>query len=102
MAYDNFGKEITVPTGYYKVLLGYKRNGTVGISNSTGGYTGIAFYFEHKAYPNNKKTIFEQSMTIDQIEEKLGIDFFVNLPSVAGASFAAKAESTSDPWWNNN
>lgn len=102
-AYDYYYKEITVPSGYYKVLLGYKRNGTLGITNSTGGYTGIAFYFEHKnGYTNDKKTIFQQSMTIDQIEERLGIDFFVNLPSVAGASFAAKTESTSDPWWNNN
>lgn len=102
-AYDNYYKEITVPSGYYKVLLGYKRNGTLGITNSTGGYTGIAFYFEHKnGYTNDKKTIFQQSMTIDKIEEKLGMDFFVNLPAVAGETFAAKTESTSDPWWNNN
>ena len=99
VAYDNNYKEITVPTGYYKVLLGYKRNGTIGITNSTGGYTGIAFYFEHKSYPNNKATIFQQSMTIDAIESLLGIDFFVNLPSVAGETFAAKTEAAKDPWW---
>ncbi|MBQ7268483.1 MAG: DNA/RNA non-specific endonuclease [Bacteroidales bacterium] len=101
-AYDNYYKEITVPTGYYKVLLGYKRNGTVGITNTTGGYTGIAFYFEHRNdYPNSKETIFQQSMTIGAIENKLGMDFFVNLPAVAGPPFAAKAESTFDPWWKN-
>lgn len=102
-AYDNLYQEITVPTGYYKVLLGYKRNGTLGITNATGGYTGIAFYFEHRNdYSNSKETIFQQSMTIDAIEEKLGMDFFVNLPAVAGTTFAAKAESTGDSWWKNN
>lgn len=101
-AYDNTYKEITVPTGYYKVLLGYKRNSTIGITNTTGGYTGIAFYFEHRNdYPNTKDAIFQQSMTIDAIEEKLGMDFFVNLPAVAGTAFAAKAESTFDSWWKN-
>ncbi len=101
-AYDNYYKEITVPTGYYKVLLGYKHTGTIGITNTTGGYTGIAFYFEHRNdYPNTKEAIFQQSMTIDAIEQKLGMDFFVNLPAVAGATFAAKAESTPDVWWKN-
>jgi DNA/RNA endonuclease G (NUC1) len=102
VAYDNNYKEITVPTGYYKVLLGYKKNSTIGITNTTGGYTGIAFYLEHKTgYPNTKDAIFQQSMTIDAIEEKLGMDFFVNLPAVAGTAFAAKAESTFDSWWKN-
>ncbi len=102
VAYDNYGKEITVPTGYYKVLLGYKRNGTVANTNETGGYAGVAFYFEHKNYSNTKETIFEQSLSIDAIEQKLGMDFFVNLPSVAGAEFAAKAETTVAPWWKSN
>lgn len=102
VAYDNYGKGITVPTGYYKVLLGYKRNGTVANTNETGGYAGVAFYFEHKNYSNTKETIFEQSLSIDAIEQKLGMDFFVNLPPVAGAEFAAKAETTVAPWWKSN
>ena len=102
VAYDNYGKAVTVPSGYYKVLLGYKRNGTLGMTNSTGGYTGIAFYFAHTSYTNDRQTIFEHSMTIDAIEEKLGMDFFVNLPTVAGAAFASKVESTPDPWWQSH
>lgn len=96
---DNYGKNIAVPTGYYKVLLGYKHNGTLANTNATGGFAGIAFYFEHKNYSNDRETIFAQSMSIDAIERELGMDFFVNLPAVTGADFAAKAEATVDPWW---
>ena len=40
-----------------------------------------------------------QSMTIDALEEKLGIDFFVNLPAVAGKDQADKVEASVDKWW---
>jgi len=97
VAYDNVGKSVTVPVGYYKALLGYRKGGTFGITASTGGYTAIAFYFEHKNYNDNTSAIMGQSMTIDQLEEKLGIDFFVNLPNVTAK--AAEVESTKDSWW---
>lgn len=89
-ASDNVGKRIPVPTGYFKALLSYKK--------SSSKYSGIAFYYEHRRYTNN---IMDQSMTIDKLEEKLGIDFFVNLPNVAGQTAADKAESTIDSWWKN-
>lgn len=96
-AADNEGKKITVPVGYFKALLGYKRSATIGITPSTGGYTAIGFYFEHRSYSDND--IMAQSMTIDALEEKLGLDFFVNLPATIGESYASKVESTRDPWW---
>ena len=43
-----------------------------------------------------------QSMTIDALEELVGVDFFVNLPAAVGEEKANKAESTRDTWWNNN
>ena len=87
---------MTVPVGYYKALLGYKKSGTIG--NSTGGYLGIAFYFEHRSY-SNSDIMSKQSMTIDELERKLGIDFFVNLPDKVGQEIADKIESTKDSWW---
>ena len=40
--------------------------------------------------------------TVDDLEKKTGIDFFVNLPAVVGEEMAAKIESE-DPskvsWW---
>ena len=94
VAYDNNGEECTVPEGYFKALLGYKKGGS--ISNATGGYIGIAFYFEHRSYSND---IMDQSMSIDELENKLGYDFFVNLPGKIGEEVAARVESEADDWW---
>lgn len=98
VAYDNMGNEVTVPVGYFKALLGYKKGGTLGITGSTGGYTSIAFYFKHQAYSNNE-VMSTQAMTVDELEQKTGYDFFVNLPAAIGSDMAAKVESTRDGWW---
>ncbi|MBQ8499989.1 MAG: DNA/RNA non-specific endonuclease [Bacteroidales bacterium] len=95
-AYDNEGKEVTVPVAYYKALLGYKKDGTLGITAQTGGYTACAFWYDHKPYSGN---VMNQSMTVAELEEKTGVDFFVNLPSVTDMETARKVESTKDDWW---
>lgn len=94
-ATDNDGKRITVPVGYFKALLGYKKSGTIANTGSQGGYTAIGFYFEHKAYTDAQ--IMSQSMTIDALEEKTGFDFFVNLPGMTDK--AATIESNVHNWW---
>ncbi|MBO4570567.1 MAG: DNA/RNA non-specific endonuclease [Bacteroidales bacterium] len=96
---DNEGKRVKVPTGYFKALLGYKKSGTVGMTGSTGGYTGTAFWFDHKGYAKNTSTVLAQRITIDQLETRTGIDFFVNLPSRIGADKAASVEASTDSWW---
>ncbi len=96
---DNDGKKVTVPVGYYKALLGYKKNGTVGMTDRTGGYTGTAFWFDHKAYSGSSSVVMAQRCTIDQLEQKTGVDFFVNLPARIGDNNAATVESTIDSWW---
>ncbi len=93
VAYDNVGAEIPVPTGYYKALLGYKKSLSIG--QSTKGYIGIAFYFDHKSYSG----FMSQKMTIDALEEKVAQDFFVNLPGAVGESVAKKVEAEIDSWW---
>lgn len=99
VAYDNEGKAVKVPTAYFKALLGYKKNGTISITASTGGYTGIAFYYPHEAYSGSWQS---KAMSIDELEAKVGEDFFVNLPSKIGADRAAQVESyfsSSDNLW---
>lgn len=96
-AYDNEGKKVTVPVGYYKALLGYKQNASVG--GSTKGFVGIGFYFDHKGYSNDYKTMMQQSMTISALEKKVGVDFFVNLPAKIGKDLAGKVENNIDPFW---
>ena len=98
-AYDNQGKKVTAPVGYYKALLGYQKSRAVGITSQTYGYTGVAFYFENSNYTGTG--YMSQAMTIDELEAKVGVDFFVNLPKVIDQALADKVESTRDNfWWN--
>ena len=96
-AYDNEGKRVTVPVGYYKALLGYEKNHAHGITRQTLGYTGVAFYMDHTGYSHTD--YMKCAMTIDELEKKTGEDFFVNLPAAIGNDFAGKVESTKDSYW---
>ncbi len=95
--FDNVGKKVTVPTAYYKVVLRYLKNSTIGYS----GYCACAVWMDHKVY-SSKNVDKSYSMSVDALEEKLGMDFFVNLPSAVGEETAAKIEAE-DPskvsWW---
>lgn len=96
-ALDNYGKKVTVPTAYYKVVLRYMKNSTVGYS----GYSACAVLLDHKVY-STKNIDSKYSMSVKDLEKKVGMDFFVNLPAVVGEEMAAKIESE-DPskvsWW---
>lgn len=96
-ALDNNGKKVTVPTAYYKVVLRYMKNSTVGYS----GYSACAVWLDHKVY--STKTIDSSySMSVDDLEKRLNIDFFVNLPAKVGEETTARIEAE-DPkdvaWW---
>lgn len=95
---DNVGKKVTVPTGYFKALLRYSPSST--ITQTTGGYMGCAFFFEHRNY--SSKALKPQAMSIDELEKKTGMDFFVNLPAAIGQDKAAAVEAadpTKNSWW---
>ena len=96
-ATDNEGKSVTVPEGYFKAVLRYKANSTFGFSD----YAGCAVYLEHRSYSETTVNK-EMSMSIADLEKKLGYQFFVNLPAKVGAETATKIKSQ-DPktvaWW---
>lgn len=96
-AVDNYGKKVTVPTGYYKVVLRYMKNSTVGYS----GYSACAVWLDHKVY-STKTVDSSYSMSVDDLEKRLNIDFFVNLPAKVGEETTARIEAE-DPkdvaWW---
>ena len=92
VAYDNLGKEVTVPGGYFKALLWYNHASTY----SFGQYSAAGFYFDHRNYSGNSFSPSEFIMSIDDLEEITGIDFFVNLPARVGQSQADVIESA-DP-----
>lgn len=96
-ALDNNGKKVTVPTGYYKVVLRYMKSSTFGYS----GYSACAVWLDHKVY--STKTIDSSySMSVDDLEKRLNIDFFVNLPAKVGEETTARIEAEepkSVTWW---
>ena len=92
---DSYGNSVTVPDAYFKVLLRYSKSSTLGQWNAA------AFYLEHKAYSGSVTK--DHSMSVDELEQITGFDFFANLPAKVGEATAAKIEST-DPanvalWW---
>ena len=96
-ARDNEGKKVTVPTHYYKAVLRYSKNSTFGHS----GYIACAILLEHKGYGDNNN-FKPYAMSIDELEKRIGIDLFANLPAAIGEDAAAKVEAE-DPatvsWW---
>ena len=82
---DTQGKDVAVPQIFYKVLLRYK----AGTAN--GGYSGIGFWLENKSY-GSEEINRNHACSIDQIESRIGIDFFVNLND----NYEKEAESKFD------
>jgi len=90
---DSDGKKMTVPVAYYKVLLRYSKSSTI----ST--WAAMAFYTEHKSY-SGSTSLRSLAMPVDELEEMLGMDFFVNLPAKLGEERAAALEAE-DPLTNS-
>ena len=92
---DSYGKSVTIPDAYFKVLLRYSKSSTLGQWNAA------AFYLEHRKYSENLGK--QHSMSVDELEEMTGIDFFANLPAKVGESQAAKIEAAVPAdvalWW---
>ena len=92
---DSYGNSVTIPDAYFKAVLKYSKSSTLGTWNAA------AFYLEHKAYSGGISK--SHSMSIDELEEITGIDFFVNLPAKVGEDQAAKLEAadpaSSSVWW---
>ena len=92
---DSYNNKVTVPDAYFKAVLKYSKSSTLGTWNAA------AFYLEHRAYSGSVGK--EHSMSIDELEEMTGIDFFVNLPAKIGEDQAAKLEAAdpanSSVWW---
>ena len=86
---DSRGHSVPVPSGYFKAALRYQKS----LASQQQEWMGAAFYLDHDAskYPSKQITTSE-SMSIDELEKKLGMDFFVNLPAMVGADKAAAIE----------
>ena len=82
---DTQGKDVAVPKAYYKVVLRYKAG------EANGGYDAIGFWLENRSY--GSETIKRShACSVDDIETRTGIDFFVNLKD----DYEKEAESKYD------
>lgn len=82
-AYDCIGHSITVPTAYWKACLKY---------TNAYGWTACGIWLKHTS--TSASTITRDDLfSIDELEDKIGIDLFVNLPTEIGAKNAADVES---------
>ena len=77
------GKSVPIPNYFYKVVL--KVNST----SSPTSAKAIGFWFENKSYSNSEYSSY--AVSVDQIEEWTGMNFFVNLSD----SIEETAESNS-------
>ena len=94
---DNDGKAVAVPEGYFKALLRYKNSESVGHK----GFMACAFYFENENKYGSKINK-DLSMSVADLEKKLGYKLFVNLEAKVGAE-TYKAIKEENPatvsWW---
>lgn len=70
------GKRVAIPKYYFMALLKVKN----------GVYSSIAFYMEHKSYGSSMASLSDfadnnQIVSVNQLEEQTGINFFPNLPN---------------------
>lgn len=89
---DRAGNKVNVPKGYFKALLRYD------MASTYGDYIGIGIYLEHREY-SQKNIDASMVMSLDRLEEMLGIDFFCNLPDDIERSVEAQQPGK---WWNIN
>jgi endonuclease G len=86
--YDD--KHIAIPAGYYKALLRLAKDKS---------YIALGFYFDNAA--SNITNFKPSAMSIDDLEKKVGVDFFVNLPDDVEKTVEAANPADEAWWWNN-
>lgn len=84
---DSDKKKITIPVAFFKALLRYQKGGNP-------EWATAGFYTIHEG--NGGTDIKSITMSIDELEEKVGFDFFVNLEDKIGKD-KAEAIEAQDP-----
>lgn len=93
MIRDRMGKSIAVPEAYFKALLFYSKTSTLAKYNH---YSGCGVYMEHSSALTGRPK--DYAISIRELEQKTGIDFFANLPATVGNEFAEKIETQAPTW----
>ena len=91
---DKMNHSVKVPDGYYKALLRYKKGA------SDGDYIACGFYMPHDPSISSD-SFMDYKMSIKELEDKTGMDFFVHLAEKVGSEKAREIESKAPgSWWN--
>ncbi len=91
---DRGGHRVRIPSGYFKALLRYYEASTTGEK-----YTACGYFLPHDSSISNGRYL-DYIMSIDELEKKTGIEFFVNLAEKVGAENARKIKSQEpSSWW---
>lgn len=101
VAYDNEGKEVRVPSGYYKALLAYcgaKAGSQAAMKDlaSTGYYTSIAFFYDHQSYGSGDEPSMH-AISINELERMTGENFFPRLSDEYEEAVEGRCDFS---WWN--
>lgn len=100
--YDASSRKITVPTAYFKALL-LKEKESGSLYSSTSHYTATAFWFDHVEYSAegkyNASLNKSMSISVKELEQKLGYELFVNLDDIVGTEMANKIKSENNIQW---
>ena len=92
---DRGGHKVRVPSAYFKALLRYHSSAT----QSIGGYMACGYYLPHTSSIADKD-YKDYILSVDDLERKTGITFFVNLPAKVGEENARKIKSQEPAsWW---
>ena len=73
-------KNIPIPNYFYKIVLKVTTNSSGTVTSAST----IGFWFENKAYSNSTYT--NCAVSVDQVEQWTGFDFFANLPDSVEAT----------------
>ena len=90
---NSSGFYVKVPAAYFKAVLQKSTSTAVGHK----GYRAAAFYLPHDTNISSGNFL-DYLITVDELEEKTGIDFFVNLPALLGQSEANAIEAETPSW----
>ncbi len=81
-------QKVPVPNYFYKLVLKVKTNSSGTVTSAST----IGFWFEHRNYEKSEE-YDEFEVSVDQVEEWTGFDFFVNLPDAV-----EKTAETNSSW----
>lgn len=87
---DGDDKHIPVPQGYYKALLRLAKDKS---------WSAVAFWLDNKAVSGTD--VKNVAMSVDDLEKKVGVDFFVNLDADTQKTVESVDPTQVAWWWNN-